>query len=75
MKVRFRLPEPTQRTICVGFEVDGIGWGSCFDGNPDQLNYERSYKLDAGNYQIWVQTEDGGQSVKRPVMVLESEPR
>jgi len=70
--VKLKLAEPTEVDICIHFNADGAQWDSCFDGRLDQLNYEKKYKLDAGNYQIWASTKDA-QSIKRPVTVLESD--
>lgn len=72
LKVRIQLDQPTEYPICVWFDADGAVWSSCQDGEKDRLFYERTYKLDSGNYLIWVSTRDG-QSVKRPVTVLESD--
>lgn len=69
-KVKFRLPEPTEREICVIFDMEGIVWHSCFDGRADQLTYEKNYTLDAGLYEIWIEAL-GKRSLKQPVTVLE----
>jgi hypothetical protein len=74
VKVRISLQEPAHK-VCVFFSVDSSEpWYSCFDGDPDTYNYERTYKLESGNYQIWVGTQTGSDksySSKYNVKVLE----
>ena len=70
VKVRFKLETPTEYPICVWFDADGAQWKSCRDGDRDRLFYERTYSLDAGKYEIWIETRDG-LSEKVPVVILE----